>query len=76
MTEGDELQARREMQEAYEIYGHARQECWSEGRARTITNNMVDEWKSIDSSDLKDREAVDATAVSFAREEAREEEET
>ena len=36
---------------------------------------MVTEWKSIDSFELKDREAVDETAVSFAREEAREEEE-
>ena len=75
MTEGGEPQPRGEMQEACKTYGHARQECWSEGRARTITNDMVDEWKSIDSSDLKDREAVDETAVSFAREEAREEEE-
>ena len=36
---------------------------------------MVAELKSMDSSDRKDREAVDKTALSFAREEARGEEE-
>ena len=72
---GGEPQSRGEMQEACETYGHTRQECWSEGRASTVTNDMVAEWKSIDSSDLKDRKAVDETALSFAREEARKEEE-